>query len=69
MNISIYELVLFLSLAANGYLFFLFKKKPTKQESYEAQELLRDLLTGSALIEVRRIAPTDVFLRSPRDAQ
>lgn len=38
-----------------------------RPETYEVKELLNDLLSGSALIQVTRVAPTDYFLRSPRD--
>lgn len=42
------------------------RKTPAKQESYEATELLRDILAGEALVRVTRISPSDVLLRSPR---
>ena len=41
--------------------------KPEKVDSYEVQELLHDLTAGKALIEIKRIAPSSVFLRSPRE--
>jgi hypothetical protein len=55
------------SVAGNIALFVLLKKKSaTKQMSIEASEVLRDLLNGSALVKVSRVAPEDIFLRSPR---
>lgn len=36
------------------------------QDSYELQQFLGDLMSGGGIVEVRRIAPTDVFVRSPR---
>ena len=41
-----------------------FNKK--RKDSYESSELIKDLLSGEALIKITRISPTDVFLRSPR---
>jgi len=41
-------------------------KETKKNNSYEVTELLHDLTAGRALIEVKRIAPSDFFLRSPR---
>lgn len=36
------------------------------EDSYEVKQLMNDLTAGRALVEVRRIAPEDFFLRSPR---
>lgn len=36
------------------------------QDSYELQQFLGDVLAGAGIVEVRRVAPTDVFIRSPR---
>lgn len=43
------------------------KLSKQRQESYEVKDLLQDILSGKGLVEVRRISPIDVFLRSPRD--
>lgn len=57
---------LLLSLIGNALLAYRLQQKRKRPESYEVKELLSDLLAGGALIEVRRIAAADVFLRSPR---
>lgn len=59
--------LLFLSLGLNAYL--LSQKKKPVPTSYEASALLRDLLSGEALVKISRIAPEDIFLRSPRDSK
>lgn len=57
---------LVLSIALNIFLYIKLKSSKHKPEaSYEASDLLSDLLKGRALIEVRRIAPESVFLHSP----
>ena len=49
-------------------LYLKFKKtKKTLKDSYDTTELIKDLLQGEALIKITRIAPNDVFLRSPRN--
>lgn len=56
-----------LSLAINAI--FVYRIKTTKNkplESYEVRDLLHDLTAGDALVQIKRIAPSDVFLRSPR---
>ncbi len=59
--------ILFCSLAGNGILaWHLFTKRKGASETYDAQALLTDLLHGSALIRVERVAPADVLIRSPR---
>ena len=45
------------------------EKKSARTESYEVKDLLRDLLAGSTLIQVKRVDPAEVFLRSPRGDQ
>lgn len=42
-------------------------KEDKKDSSYEVKDLLQDLLTGSALIQIKRISPESVFLRSTKD--
>jgi len=66
--VELFLLPLFgISLACNAFLYLKARHKPpVRQESYDARALLHDLTSGVAIIEVRRIAPTDVFLRSPR---
>lgn len=57
------------SLSCNVFLFLQYKKlkkSPPKQETYDATALLHDLTAGRALVRIERIAPADVFLRSPR---
>lgn len=39
------------------------------KNSYEVEELLHDLTAGKALIEIKRVAPSSFFLRSPRDSE
>lgn len=59
---------LIVSLAAN--ILLALKLRSSKRETkytYDAQALLRDLLAGQALLKLERIAPEQVFLRSPRD--
>lgn len=51
-----------LSLCANGYLAWRVLKRPPKQESYEATQLLHDLTKGSALVKVTRVDSSDIFL-------
>lgn len=59
-----------LSLAVNAYLFILLRKSAkTRPESYEVKDLLRDLMAGRGLIEIKRIAPESFFIRSPRESQ
>lgn len=43
------------------------KNRKTRPRDYTAQALLHDLLAGTALVKVTRIAPEDVLLRSPKD--
>lgn len=57
------------SLALNAFLTFKFKQRKARPEAYEVGELLQDLLAGQALVKVQRVAPTDVFVRSPRGDQ
>jgi hypothetical protein len=50
-----------------GALFFVRKPKKTQRIDVTAQQLLNDLTErGSSLVRIERIAPTDVFLRSPK---
>jgi hypothetical protein len=57
-----------LSLALNLLQFQLARKARLKRpESYELREFIRDMSAGRGLIEVRRVDPANVMLRSPRD--
>lgn len=59
---------LLVSVCLNIYL-IQFKMKSKRKDSYELQEFLHDLTSpGIGMIKIERIAPTDVFLRSPRDS-
>jgi hypothetical protein len=69
MTIIVLSVVALVSLALNGALFYSRSKRAPKQESYECKELLQDLLAGESLVRVQRVAPSDVFLRSPRGEQ
>jgi len=42
------------------------KSKKNSSDSYELSLFIRDLLEAEGLIKITRIAPSDVFLRSPR---
>lgn len=57
------------SLALNFYLYSRFKAAPKggAGPGDDSRELLADIIRGIGLVEIRRIAPADVFLRSPRD--
>lgn len=66
---NIFLAVLFL-LGSLLNLFLIFKikrSKPPVQETYDVKELLHDLSAGEAIVRISRVAPADVFLRSPRD--
>lgn len=66
MNLTL-GIFLGLSLAVNALFIYRFKTTKHKPlESYEVRDLLHDLTSGDALVHIKRIAPTDVFLRSPR---
>jgi hypothetical protein len=59
-------LVLALSVAGNAFLGLRLKEKLKKQPTYDATELLRNLVRGDALIVVRCVDPENVFIRSVR---
>jgi len=42
-------------------------KSLPKKETYEVSELMADLLDGRALVELKRIDPASVFLRSIKE--
>lgn len=41
-------------------------RKAKKEPTYDAQELLQDLLGGYGLIRVERLSPIDYFIKSPK---
>ena len=59
--------LLVLSLTLNAYLFNQVKKFKAKPEAYGVAQLLHDLTAGTSLVKIERVAPEDIFLRSPRD--
>jgi len=64
------DLLFAASLGLNAFTLYKLKTdKPKRAESYDAKALLRDLLNGDSLIRITRIAPEDVFLRSPKDTE
>jgi hypothetical protein len=56
------------SVSLNIYLLYKeFKRKPESKKQQDMR-LIQDLMTnGRSLIEIKRIAPSDYFIRSPRD--
>jgi hypothetical protein len=65
---AVIALFLGVSLSANFYLFKKLKSaKSAARDSYELQQFLHDLTGGTGLVQVSRIAPANVLLRSPRD--
>jgi hypothetical protein len=70
---SIYNVVLtilvIVSASANIYLFYRLKNSPKKVGTVKKDLAILDDLIGheKCLIEIRRVAPTSFFLRSPRD--
>lgn len=60
--------LLILSLGLNCFFAYHLKKKHKTAQSPEFSEFLQDFLThGNGLIRFERIAPAEVFIRSPRD--
>ena len=67
MNILILVILLTVSIGFNSILIYkTHKNKKERPRSYEVADLMHDLLDGKALVEVRRISPVDVFIKSPR---
>ncbi len=61
------SIVLACSVAGNAALMLMINRKPEKPMAKDAREILHDLTAnGVALVKIERIAPSDVFLRSPR---
>jgi hypothetical protein len=55
-----------LSVSINVYQFYRTRKRIPSKESYEARDLLRDLLSSSAVVEIKLMDKSTFFLRSPR---
>jgi hypothetical protein len=53
------------SLALNAYLYF-WRKDQSQVLSIDAKRLLSDLTNGKAIVEVRVLDTSALFLRSPR---
>jgi hypothetical protein len=65
--LSALSIVLACSVAGNVFLILFLNRKPEKPTAKDAKEILHDLTAnGVALVKIERIAPADVFLRSPR---
>lgn len=62
----IYNFYLVLLCSTKNKLIKELKKSPPKESTYDVKALLSDLLQGTGLIKVSRIAPEEVFLKSPR---
>lgn len=57
-----------LSLILNSVFCYNFYKNSKKAQEQKDMRLLQDLMSkGRVLIEIKRIAPEQFFLRSPRD--
>lgn len=67
MEIIYLSLSLIISLFFNIYLLYQLKRKPKKSETYDAKALMMDLMRGGALVEIKRLDPDSIFLRSPRE--
>jgi hypothetical protein len=67
-TLSVLTVILTLSLSCNAALlfkFYIFKKY--QKESYDARQLIHDLTANDkAIVEIRRIDPAHIFIRSPR---
>lgn len=59
-------LLLAASVAGNTLLWLRLKQVSVKQPTYDATELLRNLVRGEALVVVRCVDPENVFIRSVR---
>jgi hypothetical protein len=64
---SIFILVILILVVSNGLTLYFLKKKPGKTQDFSELELLSDLVNNHrAMIEIRRIDPAEIFLRSPK---
>lgn len=64
---EIIYLLFLASLISNAFLFYRLKRKPKKTETYDAKALMIDLMRGGALVEIKRLDPDSIYLRSPRE--
>jgi preprotein translocase subunit YajC len=60
------SILLAVSVATNVFFILRPNSKSRRENSRTAEELLADLLRGTAIVRIDRIAPSDVLLRSPR---
>lgn len=60
------SILLALSIAGNVFFILRPKSRTRRENDRTAEELLADLLRGTAIVRIDRIAPSDVLLRSPR---
>lgn len=69
MIVYVATISLILNAFSTGFIYYQarqFEKLAKRPESVELKEFLFDLLSGDGLIQVKRIATSDVVLRSPR---
>lgn len=67
-SIYILSFALFISIASNIYLAKLVYSNSKRAKVDKDMALLSDLMNKDrAIIEIRRIAPSSMFIRSPRD--
>jgi hypothetical protein len=71
MTLYILAFICIVSILFNAYFIHKeLKRKPKNKEQRikEDMQLLQDLMSnGRTLVEIKRIAPSDYFIRSPRD--
>jgi hypothetical protein len=60
-------ILLLISVSINVFAFLRKKKTISKNITYDARALMADLSSGVALIEIKRIDPNHIFLKSPRE--
>lgn len=65
--LTVLATLLGLSLAANAALALkLSQFKKHQKYTYDARQLVHDLTVSSAIVEIKRIDPAQIFLRSPK---
>ncbi len=70
MDILYFSIALSLSLGANAFFAYKFFQKSQHHKTQKDLKLLHDLMSRDrAIIEIRRIAPQSMFIRSPRDLE
>ena len=65
-TVAILAGLLALSLIFNAYLYKRSRAPKPIQESFEARHLLRELLSGQAIVKIEVLDPKNFFLRVPR---